>query len=172
MTALPAAAQVEMATDYLLGLATFVWGLRLLRRRRMPNVQLYWGIGFLAVSAAAFVGGTFHGFAAMQSPTVHSHLWNATLLLIGAGAGFLIAGAFSGPLRPWAENAHWIYAGAGLAVAAMLLRRGHAALGALGFNDLFHLLEIAAFYCFFRGARMTDAAQAGGSRRRSPGTRA
>ncbi len=84
-----------MITDYLLGGLAAVLGLRLWRAGRAggeATVQL-WGASFLTTAAAAFAGGTSHGFAAMLGSTGQVVLWKLTVGSIGLTAFLLLAAA-------------------------------------------------------------------------------
>lgn len=144
-----------LATDYALALAAIIFGFVLLRARTHRGTLL-WGIGFLTLAAAGITGGSFHGFRAMMSEGAHRSLWNVTMLLIGASAGFMISGAVTGPLSRRGRNTRWHIAGVMLSVAGLVIQQGHVGI-ATGFNhnDLFHCVQIVALYCFFRGARIT-----------------
>ncbi|HJT60608.1 MAG TPA: hypothetical protein VJ797_02925 [Burkholderiales bacterium] len=86
---------MTVLTDYALGgMAT--WLSLLL----FPNPQAsrrLWALAFAALAAAAFLGGTWHGF--LQSAL----LWKATTLSAGVASFGMVAGSsyavFSGPIR-------------------------------------------------------------------------
>jgi len=96
---------MTMITDYLLcGLAA-VLGLRLWRMGRASGetTVLLWGGSFLTTAAAAFVGGTSHGFAAMLGSAGQTALWKLTMWSIGLTTFQLLAAtayaAFAGTTR-------------------------------------------------------------------------
>jgi hypothetical protein len=70
-------------------------------------------------------------------------LWDLILLLLGATAGFFVAAAITQPYSAWL--------GAGLAITAAALAVQQSPLPF--HNTVFHLAEIAALYCLFRGAQ-------------------
>ena len=70
-----------MLTDYALGAVSGWLGLRLFRSSK------YWGIAFIALALAAFLGGTWHGV--VQSDL----LWKATLLSVGIASFGMVAGS-------------------------------------------------------------------------------
>ena len=146
-----------MATDYLLALGALIFGFSLLHSSTNESrTALLWPIGFFCGAAAAAVGGTFHGFALLQSAKTHKALWDVTMLLIGASAGFMVSAAFSGPLQRNAENTRWLRAGLFLSVAGLLIQmRGISFTSNFNHNDLYHCIQTVAFYFFFRGARLT-----------------
>ncbi len=72
---------VTLLTDYALGAVSAWLGLRLSRFSR------FWGIAFLALALAAFLGGTWHGL--LQSDL----LWKATVLSVGIASFGMVAGS-------------------------------------------------------------------------------
>jgi hypothetical protein len=86
---------MTVVTDYLLG-GIAAW-LALLLFRSAPISRRLWAVAFAALSAAAFLGGTWHGF--LQS----NLLWKATTLSAGVASFGMVAGSsyavFSGQLR-------------------------------------------------------------------------
>jgi hypothetical protein len=72
---------VTALSDYALGAVSAVLGVRLLRRSKL------WTLAFLALSIAAFLGGTWHGF--WQSDA----LWKATTLAVGVATFGMVAGS-------------------------------------------------------------------------------
>lgn len=73
-------------TDYGLAIlcAVFVWRLWRWRRLGLPG---RWLLRFFAgVGAAAALGGTVHGFFALEGTPEHDILWSATLIAMGVAA--------------------------------------------------------------------------------------
>lgn len=123
-------------TDLLLAATALAFGLALPAGPRPRNTRL-WRVGFFLAAAAA-AGGTF--FHAGLRPAA---LWELILLLLGATAGFFVAAAITQPYTAWL--------GAGLVITLAALGVQQSPLPA--HNVVFHLAEIAALYCLFRGAR-------------------
>lgn len=92
---------MTMVTDYALG-AVAAW-LSLLLFRNAHTSRRLWAVAFAALAAAAFLGGTWHGF--LQS----NLLWKATTLSAGVASFGMVAGSswavFSGPLRAFVLTA-------------------------------------------------------------------
>ena len=144
-----------LITDYLLAIFSIAFGVVLLRSRTHRGTLL-WSIGFLSLAAAGISGGSFHGFRLMMSDDAHRSLWNITMLLIGASAGFMISGALTGPLSRYGKNTRWHATGLAVSIAGLVIQQGHLSLHpSFNHNDLFHCVQIIALWCFFRGARMT-----------------
>jgi len=144
-----------LTTDYLLAVISIVFGIALLRART-HRATLLWAIGFLLLAGAGITGGTFHGFRLMMSEGAHRTLWNITLLLIGASAGFMISAALS-THTPWnGPNTRWLSAGLLLSAAGVVIQQSHLAIHPnFNHNDMFHSVQIVALYCFYRGAKIT-----------------
>jgi hypothetical protein len=86
---------MTVLTDYALG-GVAAWLSILLFRNPQASRRL-WALAFAALAAAAFLGGTWHGF-------LHSALlWKATTLSAGLASFGMVAGSsyavFSAPLR-------------------------------------------------------------------------
>jgi hypothetical protein len=144
---------VTLITDYILGVSAAVFAALLLAGGPPGKPTLLWILGFAAGAIAAFVGGTFHGFASYMSESSRRSLWNVTLLSIGASSAFLIAAALSGTLDRHLATTTWMKWGLGLSVAGLAIqasgfRHGHN----FNHNDLFHVIQTVALYCFYRGA--------------------
>lgn len=73
-----------MLTDYALGGVSGVLGF-LIFRNNAVSARL-WGLAFLALAAAAFLGGTFHGFQI-------SWTWQPTVLAVGIASFGMLAGS-------------------------------------------------------------------------------
>ena len=144
---------VTLITDYILGAASVVFAVLLLSGGPPGRPTLLWALGFAAGALAAFVGGTFHGFALYMSEATRRSLWNVTLLSIGASAAFMVAAALTGPLDRHLVSTTWLKWGLGLSIAGLAVQ-------ATGFrhgqdynhNDAFHAIQTIALYCFYRGA--------------------
>jgi hypothetical protein len=143
-----------MLTDYFLALASVVFGASLLRMRaRRHTVSLLlWAIGFFVAATAAITGGTYHGFAHYFSETGHRAMWNVTMLLIGVSVGLFVAAIVTKPKnRP--EHKSWLTAGLLLSGFGLLIQQsGLYFLQNFNHNDLYHCIQIVAFYLFFRAA--------------------
>ena len=92
---------MTMLTDYVLGGVSAYAAIALLRNPQ--TARKLWALAFAALAAAAFLGGTWHGF-------VHSDvLWKATTLSAGLASFGMVAGssyaAFSAPLRAFVLTA-------------------------------------------------------------------
>ena len=92
---------MTVVTDYVLG-SVAAW-LALLLFRNAQTSRRLWAVAFAALAAAAFLGGTWHGF--LQS----NLLWKATTLSAGVASFGMVAGSswavFSGPIRAFALTA-------------------------------------------------------------------
>jgi hypothetical protein len=92
---------MTVVTDYALG-SVAAW-LALVLFRSAQTSRRLWAVAFAALAAAAFLGGTWHGF--LQS----NLLWKATTLSAGVASFGMVAGSswavFSGPLRAFVLTA-------------------------------------------------------------------
>ena len=92
---------MTMLTDYVLGGVSTYAAIALLRDSQAS--RRLWALAFAALAAAAFLGGTWHGF--LQSDL----LWKATTLSAGVASFGMLAGssyaAFPPPLRAFVLTA-------------------------------------------------------------------
>jgi hypothetical protein len=96
---------MTLATDYALALLGWWLGLRLRRSGSGPgDPRRTWGAVFWAMSAAALLGGTSHGFAPYFNESAGVILWNATMVAIGVASGFLFQAAVETVARPGAAS--------------------------------------------------------------------
>jgi hypothetical protein len=110
---------VTVGTDYVLGSAALAGGILLVKGRRPGDIATaFWAAGFFALSAGAFLGGTWHGFSPRLTPPVGSFLWKATLAAAGFTSLFLLAGAAFAALAR--RNARWITGLAAVKLAVFL----------------------------------------------------
>lgn len=77
-------------TDYILGMLTAYWGIRLLQQQTPATV--FWGIGFISLAIASFLGGTAHGFKPALSKVTHAIIWRTTLATIGVTSATMVIG--------------------------------------------------------------------------------
>lgn len=136
-----AAVNATAVTDFVLAAAALTFALLL--GRSWP-VHWIWVLAYAFVTVAAFAGGIFH------AGTHAGALWNAILILIGVAIVLFIVAAFAGGLPAGAPRTHWIIASAVVTAIGFGLQqsplRGH--------NVVYHLVQIAGLYLFYRGARL------------------
>lgn len=150
---------VTMLTDYALGAASLYFAIGLARGLVPKNrtCRKLWLLGFAGIAASAILGGTYHGFAAMLDASMLKALWNTTILSIGASIAFMIAGVMASSIKKSDESRRWLYRGfyvtlAGAAIQWTGFRHGSD----FNHNDAFHVIQIAALYLYFRGARLLE----------------
>jgi hypothetical protein len=196
---------MTMLTDYLLGILTLFWALRLFRfnKQEPQPARSLWALGFAATAFASWLGGTFHGFKTHLTDATAEVLWRGTTLSVGiaswttlsaiilvaaaggwrgvllalAAAKFLVyvvwisrhpefrfviidyASAMIGmtilATYLWAgrhaRSAPWILSGIGVGFIAAWVQSARCSVHLhFNHNDLFHLIQAAAFYLFFR----------------------
>jgi len=141
-------------TDYLITASCVVYGFLLIPHGADGRSGWLWPVGMFLLGAAALTGGTFHGFRhALPESTLHS-LWDLTLVLIGASAGFMVGGSLAGTIGPARD---WLLAGTmitllgGIVMALRISFHQH-----FNQNDLFHCMVLVALYFFYRGAGLVQ----------------
>jgi uncharacterized protein DUF6962 len=146
---------MTMLTDYVLAVVSLAFSLLLFhaaRARERRAVRL-WAWGFLALSAAALVGGSFHGWAFYLGDAARRALWNATMLMIGAASALMIAGTALSRIALRDRSATWLLAGVALSLIGLAIQQSTFSFGeSFNHNDIFHTIQIAALWFFYRGA--------------------
>jgi hypothetical protein len=86
---------MTMITDYVMGALALVLAMRLIgdaTAGRQLSGRL-WAAALLMTAAAAFLGGTYHGFIQWMPGAAGRAMWKATLLATGVGSACLLAAA-------------------------------------------------------------------------------
>src|SRR5215207_10675333 len=100
-----------MITDYMLAVACAVFAILSLKLWGTHRAVPVWFMAFLTGSIAAALGGTFHGFKESLGGRSKG-IWEFTLILIGASAAFMIAGALVSSLSQGdLQSVKWIRRG-------------------------------------------------------------
>ena len=119
---------VTMLTDYAMGAASLFFG-RVLWRHIGPR----------------------------NRTTVHLWVIGFAMCSIGFAGGCMVSGSIVSDVRTHKEGRQWLTAGilvtfAGIAVQQTGFRHG----AGFNHNDVYHLIQIAALYLFFRCARVVE----------------
>jgi hypothetical protein len=142
-----------MITDYMLALACAIFAILTLRSTH-PAMPV-WFLAFFTGSIAAALGGTFHGFKLHFSAGRAKGIWDFTMILIGASAAFMIAGAVVSSLRRGdLEYVKWIRRGLIVSAVGFAIQKiGWDIHHHFNHNDLYHVIQIAGFWCLYEGVR-------------------
>ena len=108
---------MTLATDYLLGTLAEVCAVLLLKRNGALGQQSirFWALALIAVAAASYTGGTYHGFQHAMSAPVAGALWKATTISMGVASFLLLSAAFSAAFD--SHGRRWLIAAAALKLA-------------------------------------------------------
>jgi len=143
-------------TDYMLTAVSLIFFF-LLRRNHQFSTQSsikLWAFGFLTAGLAAAAGGTFHGFGP-YFPEVGKRLWNGTVLLLGSCSAFMVAGTLAAGIDRRSPTAKLLLMGLAISIAGLILLGSGVGLHQhFNHNDLYHCVQMVAFYFFYRGARL------------------
>ena len=73
-----------LLTDYFLGTISFIFAGKLYRSAQISGWKpaVFWAVSFSCAGTAAFVGGSYHGFAAYLSDSQRRALGHLTAILI------------------------------------------------------------------------------------------
>lgn len=148
-----------MWTNVALAGACLYFATSLTLRRRQGNWQRnrLWVYGYLSGAMAALCGALYHGFPELASPGQLKALWNVIILFIGLCGGFMGSAGTLTPFSPSRLSSRLLALGilitaVGFAVQQSQFRAGEQ----WNHNDYFHLMQIAAFYCLYRGSIAPD----------------
>ena len=101
-----------MITDYLLALACAVFAILTLRLQSSHRAIPIWFLAFSPVRIAAAAWRNFSWIQALPRAGRAKGIWDFTMILIGASAAFMIAGAIVSSLgRGELESVKWIRRG-------------------------------------------------------------
>jgi hypothetical protein len=144
-----------MVTDYLLGTSCVVFAFLTFRVRRSHRAMIIWVLAFSFGAAAALVGGTYHGFKLHLGATAAKSVWDSTMILIGATAAFLTAATIVSSLRDAKmEYVRWLKRGLVVSAVGFAIQKiGWDIDPNFNHNDLYHLIQIAGFWCFYEGIK-------------------
>ncbi len=169
---------VTLATDYLLAIASLIFGALLWRRGN----QL-WALAFFFTACGSFFGGTFHGFGGEV-------WWKLTVYSIGAASLFLLApflrviaiaifvvyavwmtihDSFAFVIADygitllllaivvivrWSPMCRWVIGSVVVSVIAAIVQQAPIAYH----NDIYHAIQLVALWLLYRGGTLMTAA--------------
>jgi hypothetical protein len=146
---------VTVITDYALSAASLYFALllaRILGPRNRVSAWL-WCAAFLASGIAALLGGIYHGFAPHFDASTLRVLWNVVVYSVGLSSGCMVGGIHAAYIQREDGTVKWIAGGAVVTVIGLIVQltgfRSHLD---FNHNDIFHVIQIAAFYLLFKGA--------------------
>ena len=148
---------VTAFTDYALGLLTFYFGFVLARAMGQANrvTGWLWSAAFIASGVAAFAGGSFHAFSDQLNASTLRTLWNIVVYSVGTSSGLMVGGVHAAYIRKEDGSLKWLLAGILVTVGGLGVQMtGFRHSQDFNHNDVFHVIEIAAYYFLFRFARM------------------
>jgi hypothetical protein len=146
---------MTMITDYLLALACAIFAVMTFRLHISHPAIVFWILAFSFGAIAALLGGTHHGFKTNISVGTGKGLWDFTMVSIGMSTAFLVAATIASGLRH-GELGHVTWLKWGIAISAVgfvIQKVGWDIHHHFNHNDIFHIIQIAGFWCFYEGAR-------------------
>src|SRR5438067_3917169 len=146
---------VTMLTDFALAGASLYFAL-LLARTMGPRNRVsawLWCAAFVASAIAALLGGIYHGFALHFDAATLRSMWSGAVYAIGVASGCTVGGIHAANIRQEDGTVKWITAGVLVTIAGLAVQRtGFRSHMDFNHNDIFHVIQIGAFYLLFRGA--------------------
>lgn len=126
-------------TDYLLCIESFWLAVLLWKSKsRNPTLRFWYSFVFFALTLPPFIGGTVHGFFNEHGSRGNHVLWPATLISLALAA--LALWGVAGVL--------FTFLAAAVQVFKISLHPRY-----FNFNSLYHLIQGAALYLIYVGAR-------------------
>lgn len=112
-------------SDYVVAVIAASMAVRVLKSpTKDPTLQRGWGLVFIALALAAFLGGTDHGFLRYPEGTAHEVVWSLTLITLAiTGVGQVIVAARLA-LAPSATRVVALVAGIAALIYAGLVAAG------------------------------------------------
>jgi hypothetical protein len=146
---------VTVFTDYALAAASLYYAFllaRIMGPQNRVSVWLWCG-AFLASAIAALLGGIYHGFMVHFDARTLRILWGAIVYTVGLSTGCMVGGIHAAYVQREDGTVKWITSGVLVTVLGLLIQRTEFR-SHMNFNhnDGYHVLQIFAFYLFFRGA--------------------
>lgn len=171
---------ITMATDYMLTIASTIFGILLWRR----GVRL-WALAFFFTACGSFFGGTFHGFGGAA-------VWKATVYSIGLASLFLLMPflrvvaivifvVYAAGMTTH-DDFVWVIADYGITLllltGVMIVRRSPMSRWVIGsvivsvvaaivqqapiayHNDVYHVIQLVALWLLYRGGTLMSSATA------------
>ena len=146
---------VTMLTDYALAAASLYFAYllaRILSPRNRVSAWL-WCAGFLASAVAALLGGIYHGLASDFDASTLRSIWNVVVFVMGLSGGCMVGGIHAAYVRREDGTLKWIASGVLVTLIGLTVQQtGFRRHLDFNHNDIYHLIQIAAFYMLFRGA--------------------
>ena len=146
---------VTMLTDYALAAASLYFAYllaRILGPRNRVSAWL-WCAAFLSSAVAALLGGIYHGFALNFEASTLRSMWNVSVFAMGLSGGCMVGGIHAAYVRREDGTVKWITSGVLVTLMGLTVQQtGFRRHLEFNHNDIYHLIQIAAFYMLFRGA--------------------
>ena len=146
---------VTMLTDFALAGASLYFAL-LLARTMGPRNRVsawLWCAAFLASAVAALLGGIYHGFASHFDTGALRSIWNVAVFVMGLSCGCMVGGIHAAYMQREDGSVKWIASGVAVTLIGVVVQQtGFRRHLDFNHNDIYHIIQIAAFYLFFRGA--------------------
>ena len=146
---------VTMLTDYALAAASLYFAYllaRILGPRNRVSAWL-WCAAFLTSAVAALLGGIYHGFASHFDAGTLRSIWNVAVFVMGLSCGCMVGGIHAAYVQREDGSVKWIASGVAVTLIGVIVQQtGFRRHLDFNHNDIYHIIQIAAFYLFFRGA--------------------
>src|SRR5262245_7199301 len=147
--------EVTALTDYVLAALSLLFAVAIGRSIGAHNrVSAWlWCAAFIAAAVAGAAGGAFHGLA-LQSETARTPLWTLIIAAMGASAAFMTGAMQAAHVQRKKETVRWLVAGIAVTLVGAVVQRLQLPQSTpFDHNGVYHLIQIAGLYLFYRCAR-------------------
>ena len=112
-----------------------------------------WCAAFLASAIAALLGGIYHGFASHFDTGALRSIWNVAVFVMGLSCGCMVGGIHAAYMQREDGSVKWIASGVAVTLIGVVVQQtGFRRHLDFNHNDIYHIIQIGAFYLLFRGA--------------------
>ena len=153
---------MTMVTDYLLAAQCLIQaGVLALRAPSMRHGSIpVWLAAFGGTAIAALAGGTAHGFALYLGSANLRRVWTVTVAAIAVSSLLMLWAGVHSVRQPCTADVglrrsgvQWLVRGIGVTLIGLGIQQsGWSPAEHFNHNDLYHVIQMAGLFCFYRGA--------------------
>jgi hypothetical protein len=147
---------ITAITDYALAAVSLGFAITIGRSMGPHNrvSAWFWCAAFVAAAVAGAAGGTFHFLDGASDDAARRPLWTTVLVSMGAFGAFVTAGIHAAYVQRKDGTLRWLVSGIVVTLIGGAVQRLRLPLSeSFDHNGVYHLIQIAGLYLFYRCAR-------------------